>query len=390
MKRKLLIILCLLLVGALFVTACSNNTAPSSLGDDKTDVTSKDSGNPADLPNLKVGYIYNNHQTPLMVAASQGENFKDKNVYLKEVIEKQKYVLMEGDTPISNIELVVTKSGSETMTMTAQGHLDLSLASNTAFITSRDQGNDVKILAPVHTEGIGLVVDKASTIENWTDFEQYAKNSSKPVTVGFHSPTSAPLILFEAALKESGISYTKNPEDLKSNIMLVDLKSTSNLIAALTSKQVEAWVGPSPYPELASVEGIGKIILDMKHMPPEGKWYDFPCCVLGSTEKVLATYPKEVEKFVELLTIAANYAEENPDVAAEITADFTGVSVEAAKIATIKYTTDPSEAWMANMGITFDTLKATDSLSGKLQNKNFEESKDEIFDLSFINKVLQK
>ena len=390
MKRNLLIVLCLLLVSVSVITACSNNKTALNSDNNGTDVANKNADNEKELANLKVGYIYVNHQTPLMLAASKGKELNEKGVYLKEIIEKQKYILMDGETPISNIELVVTKSGSETMTMTAQGHLDISLASNTAFITSRDQENDVKILCPIHTEGIGLVVDKNSDIENWEDFEKYIGKNNKPVTVGFHSPTSAPLILFEAALTEAGISYTKNPEDLKSDIMLMDLKSTSNLIPALTSKQVEAWVGPSPYPELATTEGVGKIILDMKHLPPEGKWYDFPCCVVGSTEKVLATYPNEVEKFIELLTIAADYSEKNPHIAAEITAEFTGVSIEAAEMSTIKYTTDPSESWMANMKITYDTLKTTNSLSGKLKEKSFEDSKEEIFDLSFINKVLKK
>ena len=385
MNKKLFIMLSLVLICILTITACSGNTATLNADNGK-----KETIDTKDLANLKVGYIYTNHQTPLMIAASKGEELKDKGIYLKEVVTKQKYILMQDNTPISNIELVVNKSGSETMTMMAQGHLDLSLASNTAFITSRDQGNNVKMLCPVHTEGIGLVVDKDSTIGNWDDFSEFAKTSKEPVKVGFHSPTSAPLILFEAALTGAGISYTKNPEDLKADIMLVDLKGTSNLIPAMTSKQVEAWVGPSPYPELASTENVGKIVLDMKHLPPEGKWHDFPCCVLGSSEKVLETYPKEVEKFVDLLTVAANYANDNPDQAAAITAEFTGVSLEAAKMSTIKYTTNPSKTWMSNMGITYDTLKNTNNLSGKLKNKNFEDSKAELFDLSFINKILKQ
>jgi len=340
--------------------------------------------NEKDLPNFKIGYIYTNHQTPLMLAADKAEELKSEGVYLKEVIEKQKYTLMENDEPIANIELVVNKNGAETMTMIAQGHIDLALASNTAFITSRDQGNAVKILAPVHTEGIGLVVEKDSAINNWEDFVAVVDKGEKQISVGYHSPTSAPLILFEAALREAGIAYTKDPADIKTSVMLVDLKGTNNLLPAMTSKQVDAWVGPSPYPELAVTEGVGKIALDMKHMEPEGKWHDFPCCVLGTTDNVIAQYPAEVKKIVDLIKVAANYSSEHMDEAAIVTAEFTGVALEAAQMSTIKYTADPSEAWVNNMGVTYDTLKATESLSKDLVDKDFEAAKADIFDFSFV------
>lgn len=379
-KRSLLVLLSLILVFSLLISGCESKEVGSN---QKVEVKEKE------LANLKVGYIYTNHQTPLMLAASKAEELKDEGIYLKEVVDKQKYVLMEDDTPVVNIELVVNKSGSETMTMMAQNQIDLSIASNTAFITARDQGNTVKILCPVHTEGIGLVVDKDSDIEDWDGFSDKAKSSEEPIKVGYHSPTSAPLILFEAALREANINYTKNPEDMDADIMLMDLKGTSNFIPAMTSKQVDAWVGPSPYPELAATENVGKIALDMKHLPPEGKWYDFPCCVLGTKEEIIEKYPEEIEKFMELLTVSAQYCDENPEEAAEVTVEFTGVSLEAAKMSTIKYTTEPSKTWVDNMGVTYETLKETDSLSEDLVDVNFKDAKEAIFDFSFINNILK-
>ena len=282
----------------------------------------------------------------------------------------------------------MNKSGSETMTMLAQGHCDIGLASNTAFITSKDQGNDVKILAPVHTEGIGLVVGVDSEIEGWEDFVNAVEGGEKPYTVGYHSPTSAPLILFEAALQEAGISYSKNPEDVDASIMLMDLKGTGNLIPAMTSGQVQAWVGPSPYPELAVTEKVGKIALDMKHLPPEGQWYDFPCCVIGTTDRVASENSYEMEKVVELISKSAAYCNEHMDEAAQVTSDFTGVSLEAAKLSTIKYTANPSEEWINNMGLTYNTLKDTGKISNQLMEDDFEEAKDKIFDFSFIEAVI--
>lgn len=226
-RGLLLLIICSVLVATM--TGCNQNNQ---------DQEGLESSVDNETPTFKIGYIYTNHQTPLMMAAAKGDSFMEQGIYLKEVISKEKYVLMEDEKPIANLELVVNKSGSETMTMLAQGHCDIGLASNTAFITSKDQGNDVKILAPVHTEGIGLVVGVDSGIEGWENFVNAVESGDKPYTVGYHSPTSAPLILFEAALQEAGISYSKNPEDVDASIMLMDLKGTGNLIPAMTSGQV--------------------------------------------------------------------------------------------------------------------------------------------------------
>lgn len=368
----------ILLIFVLAFSGCSQS---------KQEATTDQVKEEKEIPTLKIGYVYTNHQTPLMMAAHMKDSFKSQGLYLEEVIAKEKYTLIENDEPIANIELVVNKSGSETMTMMAQGHIDLALASNTAFITSRDQGNPVKILAPVHTEGIGLVVPSDSEINSWDEFSEAVKTGDKPFTVGYHSPTSAPLILLEAALKEAGITYSKNPEDVNVNITLMDLKGTGNLIPAMTSGQVQAWVGPSPFPELAVTENVGKIALDMKNLPPEGKWYDFPCCVIGTTEDVAKNQNHEVEKIVQLLTMSADYCSEHMDEAAEVTSEFTGVSLEAAKLSTIKYTTIPSDEWMANMGLTYDTLKFTDNLTSELKESSYEEAKEQLFDFSFIDKI---
>lgn len=384
MKFKIKKLLPLLLILCLLFTACSKK----ELVDGEKENLEQEAGK-KEVPSLKIGYIYTNHQTPLMLAAKLGEELGSDGLYLKELVEKEKYILMEKDKEVANVDLVVNKSGSETMTMIAQGHIDLAIASNTAFITSRDQGNPVEILCPVHTEGIGLVVEEESPINNWEDFEKKAKDGKEQLSIGYHSPTSAPLILFQAALKESGITYTKDPSDINTPVLLMDLKGTSNLIPAMTSKQVDGWVGPSPYPELAVTEKVGKIALDMKHLPPEGKWYDFPCCVLGTTNDISSKYPEEVGKVVELLTRSANYCNENMDIAAEVTSEFTGVALEAAKLSTIKYTTNPSDAWIENMGITYETLKETDSLSNELKDKSYEDAKSHIFNFSFIKNILK-
>lgn len=379
MSIKKVTLIMVILICAFFV-GCKGEEVKAS---DTSEKISKD------IPNIKVAYVFTNHQTPLMVAAEKAEDFKSEGVYLVEKANRQKYTLMKGENPIANMELVVMKSGSESMTMLGQKHVDLALASSAANMAAIDKGTKVKMLCPVHTEGIGLVAKKDSGLKDWPSFVKKAKESKDPIKVGYHSPTSAPLILFLAAAKENGLTVTGNPEDRAADILTVDLKGTSNLLPSLSANQVNAWVGPSPYPELAEVENAGKLILDMKHLPPEGKWYDFPCCVASAHEDVIAENPEVVQAFTELLTISATYANNNKEEAAKITADFTGVSEEAAKIASIKYSTNPNDTWLENAGLIFNALKTAEKFNQDFVDKDYDEIKDKLFDFSFVEKAIK-
>jgi len=118
----------------------------------------------AEIPNLKVGYIFTTHHTPFMVAAQKGEAFKSMGVYLKPVVAKDKYELIADGKPIATLQLIVAKSGTETASLFARNQLDLAMASVTAMIAAIDKGTAIKILSPLQTEGMGLVVAKDSPL----------------------------------------------------------------------------------------------------------------------------------------------------------------------------------------------------------------------------------
>ena len=110
------------------------------------------------LPSLYLGYIFTTHHTPLMVAAVKGEALKSSGAYLAPMVPKQKYKLMSSDgTALAVINFIVSKSGSETATLFAMNRLDLGLASSTAFMSGIDKGTRMKILCPLHVDGMAMV-----------------------------------------------------------------------------------------------------------------------------------------------------------------------------------------------------------------------------------------
>lgn len=341
----------------------------------------------ADIPTVKVGYIFTTHHTPFIVAAQKGEAFKGMGVYLRPVVAKDKYELMAGGKPIAVLQLIVTKSGSETAALFARNQLDLGMASVTAIMSGIDKKTPMKILSPLQTEGMGLVVPKDSPLKDWDSFLAHLRGTKKPVKIGYHSPTSAPRIVLEGALKQAGIKVTEDPNDQSAQVLLADLKETTNIIPALASKQVDAIVGPSPFPEVAVSRGVGRIIVNLRDLPPKGYWHDFPCCITVGSEQTIASHPEVVQKFVELMAKTNVWCNKNRLEAASLTAQWIGLPADTAKSSMLVFLPKFTQGWMKGADKLMGILNGMGNFKGQLKGKSIEEVKPILFDTRFIDKV---
>jgi len=342
-------------------------------------------------PRLYLGYVFTTHHTPLIAALSKGDFYKSSGAYTQTMVDRQKYELLNKDgKSLAVINLIVSKSGSETATLFAQGRMDFGLSSSTAFISGIDRGTRMKILCPLHVDGMGMVFPKDSRLSGWEDVHRYIKESKTPVKLGYHSPTSAPRIVFEGALHQAGLKITESVSEPSADILLVDLKSTANLIPALVSKQVDCWVGPAPHPSVAEYKNVGHIGLDSRDLPPQGAWHDFPCCVMGASQEMIDTQPEVVQAMTQLMTAACNWCNANKKETAALTAGWIGVPAKAVEKSTIIYTTNPTPNWMKGESIFMDMLNRMKKLKGQLKGKSLQEAEPVIYDFRFINTVLEK
>ncbi len=337
-----------------------------------------------EVPTLKVSYQFGNHHVPFITAMYKGEELKDLGYHLKEIVPKEKFELYAGDEKVANLNIIVAKSGAETATFFAQKHIDIGLGSVTAMLTGIDRGTPFKILSPIQTEGIGVVFPKDSNITDWSSFEEYINKSSAPVKLGYHSPTSAPKMVLESALYEAGFKITEDANDSSADILLVDLKEMANLIPALTSKQVDGWVGPAPYPAVAAEQGVGQVIFEVRDLPPEGKWHDAPCCVVAARDETISDYESEVKVLMDLIGKYSEWCNDNMDEAAKITSEWMGLSEKAARESVIIYTTKPGETWKNGIGVYMATLNRMGKYEGQLKDKELKDVEELLFDFRFV------
>ena len=326
-----------------------------------------------------------------MVAAVKGEALKESGAYLAPMVPRQKYKIMSADgTPLAVLNFIVSKSGSETSTLFAMNRLDIGLASSTAFMSGIDKGTKIKILCPLHVDGMSMVFPADSKITGYEAVSAAIKNSKNPFKIGYHSPTSAPRVVFEGALHKAGYTITGNPNDVDADILMVDLKSTANLIPALLSHQVDCWVGPAPHPAVAEYKHVGHIGLSSRDLPPKGQWTDFPCCVMGASEQMITEQPEVVQAMTDLMTLATRWSNTHKTEAAKISADWIGVPKEAVEKSTIIYTTDPTENWMKGEGVFLDMLNSMNKFKGKMKDTDLAAATPVLYDFSFVKKSLAR
>lgn len=376
MKKRIVSML-LAAVMTLSLVACGGTS-------DKADGKKEDSEKKeeqVELPTLSIGYMYSNHQAPLVVAGSLGEKLGD--VYLREVNEKENYVLVKDGKDVANVNLVHCTNGGEVMTMMVQGQLELALSSFGLPVTNNDQGADIKVLSPIHADGIGLVGSKNLTeVNDWDSFIKYAKEQEAPVKVGYHSPANAPVILFEEALSVNEVKWTEDPADTSADVLMINLKGTENLFPALESGEVDAWVGPSPWPEQALLQDRGKLIIDLSELPPTGRWTSFPCCVFSASQKALDSNRDEIVVFYELLTAAAEYANKEKESAGTIVSEWMGTDLKAAQNTRTVFTTEVNDNWLSHCELVYNCMMEQGQITGEYAGKTLSDISDDVYDLT--------
>lgn len=376
--KKWLVVLVALLFLLTFAGGCAGNSDVS--GDNQANAE-------AETPILNMAWDFDLHGSILLAAVVKGEEFADSGYYLKELVNKEQYDLYKGDQLLATVNTIVTKGSSETAVMMGQKQIDMCVNSSTGMMSAKDQGTDVQIICPIHVDGISLVFPTGSGISGWNQVEAYIKASEQPVKIGYHSPTSAPRVLIQKALVDAGLVVSEDPDAQDAvDVILINLNGSKNLLPAFSSNLVDAWVAPSHYPETAEHEGIGEIALKLTEFPPEGQWYDFPCCVYAARGDIVEQYPKVIQGMADLLTYSADWCQNNRSEAAPILAEIIGIPVEVVESAQIVFTTTPTDKWMEGEALYVNMLNELGIFEGDMQGKSINDIKDELFNFSFLTK----
>ena len=177
---------------------------------------------------------------------------------------------------------------------------------------------DVAIVSQVNTEGSGLVVHKDSSLQEINDLQ------GKTLAVPGHSTVQD--FLLRRGLKAHGLEM----QDVNSIVI-----KPPEMISALRSKQIDAFIAWEPYPAKAHTMGVGKNLATSSDI-----WPEHPCCVLVVNRKYLQEHPQQVSAIIRTHIRGTRFIEENPLEAVRIGTKYTGMDEETVEQAllTVHYT----------------------------------------------------
>jgi NitT/TauT family transport system substrate-binding protein len=161
----------------------------------------------------------------------------------------------------------------------------------------------VKAVALANAEGSSIVVRRDSSIREVRDLP------GKTVAIPGYS--SVQDFLLRKALEGAGV------DPKKVNIIVI---KPPEMIVALDSKQIDAFIAWEPHPSKAVTMGIGKVLIFSGMI-----WKDHPCCVVAVDNAFLRENPEVVRGFVKAHVKATEYIRKNPDDALRIGIKYTGM-----------------------------------------------------------------
>lgn len=333
-------------------------------------------GTKKEVPTVKLGHAPHDHHAPLYIAAAMGDYFKKNGgVYLKEITYKTDYQLYRDGELLANIKIDSSTGGINLIRKLDEKILDVSFGGVPAMIEMIDKGSRIKIIAPVNADGDALIVDKNMPVSNWKEFVDYIKESKKPVRIGYKVSTSVQNLIFESALNNEGISFSRELNAENVDVVVVNLHGPNNLLPALESHVIDGFVVMQPFPAMAEYSTNGKIISQLRDLPPSGDWNDHPCCALASGEDFIKKHEDIVEALIELFGKAAEYIGEHPHESAAITSKWLGTSVdvEALSLPTIRYKEEYNKEWNSGVDFWVSSLIKSGEITGEVK-KAYESS----------------
>jgi NitT/TauT family transport system substrate-binding protein len=241
---------------------------------------------------IRIGYLQSDiHQLACWVALEKG-------LYQKHGVE----VEVAG----------IFKAGPEEMSAFAAGALDMGYVGEAPATTAvANKAAEATVLAQVNTEGSAIVVGKDAPVKDMRDL------AGKRVAIPGHSTVQD--FLLKKAL-------TKFNVDQKS-VNIIVLKPPE-MIGALKTGQIDAFIAWEPYPAKARTMGVGRVLLTSHEI-----WENHPCCVLVVSNRFLSERPQDARAVVKAHVEATDYIKAFPEEAVRIGVKYTGMDEPTVRLA---------------------------------------------------------
>jgi len=206
----------------------------------------------------------------------------------------------------------IFKAGPELMSAFAAGALDMGYVGVAPATTAAaNKTVRVVVLAQVNTEGSAIVVKKDGKVQ------------SIPELVGKSAVIPGHATVQDSLLRRALLKSKTEPDQVK--IMVL---KPPEMIGALRTDQIDAFIAWEPYPAKALTMGVGRILASSRDI-----WKDHPCCVLAADAKFLETQLEKAKGVVRGHVKAIDFIRQHREEAVKIGVRYTGMDEASIRLA---------------------------------------------------------
>jgi NitT/TauT family transport system substrate-binding protein len=206
----------------------------------------------------------------------------------------------------------IFKAGPELMSAFAAGALDMGYVGVAPATTAvANKTARVVVLAQVNTEGSAIVVKKDGKVQNI------------PELVGKSAAVPGHATVQDSLFRRALLKFKTEPDQVK--IMVL---KPPEMIGALRTDQIDAFIAWEPYPAKAVTMGVGRILASSRDI-----WKDHPCCVLAADVKFLEMQLEKAKGVVRGHVKAIDFIRQHRDEAIKIGMKYTGMDEASIRMA---------------------------------------------------------
>jgi NitT/TauT family transport system substrate-binding protein len=206
----------------------------------------------------------------------------------------------------------IFKAGPELMSAFAAGALDVGYVGVAPATTAvANKTARVVVLAQVNTEGSAIVVKKDGKVQSIPELV------GKSVVIPGHATVQ------DSLLRRALLKSKTEPDQVK--IMVL---KPPEMIGALRTGQIDAFIAWEPYPAKAVTMGVGRILASSRDI-----WKDHPCCVLAADARFLETQLEKAKAVVRGHVKAIDFIRQHREEAIKIGVKYTGMDEASIRLA---------------------------------------------------------
>lgn len=318
-------------------------------------------------PLVRVGYAAHDHHAPLFIAAALGPRIAGPTgTHLREIEYRSGYQLIRAGREIARLDLGSSTGAAQLVRHLAEDHFDLIFGGVPAMLQSIAAGNPIEIVSPVNVEGAALVVAAHLPIDSWDAFLSHLHNSPRTVRIAYREEVSVQNIILERALAVEGVEIAYGidaaVDPTKPSVRMINVYGVANLLPAMAAGVVDGFVSAQPYPAMAEVHGVGRIVVGLEELPPAGRWRQYPCCAIAVRNGVIGSVdPVVLRELLSVFAAAGEFIRREPIAAAAEVARWLGTDpvVEERSLPTIGFLGGRIADWERGVAIWREELGVT-------------------------------